>query len=45
MKAFINLLIVTDAYDDPDILLDNIVLLCEQDLLEVIWFKAKEVND
>lgn len=44
MKAFINLLIETDAYESPERLLDNILALCEEDELKVIWFKAKEAE-
>lgn len=44
MKAFINLLIETDAYDDPEMLEDAIVHLAEQEGLNVKWSKSKEAN-
>lgn len=36
MKAFINLLIETDVYNDPE---------SEEEVLEVIWSKSKEAED
>lgn len=44
MKAFVNILIKTDAYDNPEELLENVIALCEQDGLKVVWSKAKEAK-
>jgi len=45
MKAWINLLIRTDAYDDPERLEDLIVHLAEEESLKVLWSKSSEAKE
>ncbi len=46
MKAFINLLVVTDAYDGPLQVEDAVLALIEEDMvMKVIWSKSKEAKE
>jgi len=45
MKAFINLLIETKDYDDPESLEDAVLHLCEGEGFKIIWSKSKEAED
>ena len=45
MKAFVNLLIDTDAYDDPEKLADAVIAECEEEGIKVIWHAAREGRD
>jgi hypothetical protein len=44
MKAFVNVLIKTDSYDETDELADAVVHLVEEDGHEVLWYSAKEAK-
>ena len=44
MKFSVNLIVTTDAYDDPDMLLDTIVGALEAEGCQVPWSKSKEVE-
>ena len=45
MKAFINVLIKTDAYEDKDMILDAVLTALQAEGLEVVWSKASEAKD
>ena len=47
MKAFVNLLIQSDAYSDPEEIADAVLAYIEESALDlnVIWHKASEAKD
>ena len=45
MKAFLNLLIISDAYDDADALEDAVLAALEAEGFKIPWHKSKEAED
>lgn len=47
MKAFVNLLIQSDAYSDPEEIADAVLAYIEESSLDlkVLWHKSSEVKD